>query len=91
VWVERVVLEDHRDIAVPRSDLGHVAAADDDTSRGRLLQSCNQPQERGLAATGRADEDGELTVLDREVDIVDGADAAAERLRDVLDDDLRHG
>ena len=37
--------------------------------RGRVLEAGDQPQQRGLAAARRADEDDELAVLDVEVDV----------------------
>ena len=34
VWIQRVVLEDHRDVAVARLQMGDVAVADGDRARG---------------------------------------------------------
>ena len=90
VRVERVALEHHRDVALARRGVGDVAAADRDRARRRLLEPGDQPQQRRLAAAGRADEDHELAVLDVQADVVDRAHAAAELLRDAVDDDLGH-
>jgi hypothetical protein len=51
VRVERVCLEDHRDVAVPRLQVGHVAVADRDAPVGRLLEPRHDAQERRLART----------------------------------------
>jgi hypothetical protein len=65
--IERIGLEHH---GKPR-----LAGASSVTSlpsisicRRRVLKAGDQPQQRGLAAARRADEDDELAVLDRQVD-----------------------
>ncbi len=72
VRVQRVVLEYHRDVAVLRRDVGHVAVADEDAAGVDLFEAGEHAQGRGLAATGRTDEDEELAVTDLEVQLVDG-------------------
>jgi hypothetical protein len=90
VRVERVALEDHRDVPLARSEVGDVAAVDHDAAGRRLLEPGDQAQERGLAAPRWADEDHELARLDFERDVVDADEAAGETLRDALQRDLRH-
>ena len=90
VRVERVRLEDHRDVAVARRELGDVPLADRDRPGGDLLEAGDHPQERRLAAAGRADENDELPVLDRERDVVDGEDASGKLLRHVFESDPGH-
>ncbi len=85
VRVQGVVLEDHRDVAVGWRQLGDVAIADRDRPVRDLLEARDHAQQRRLAAAGRPDEHHELAVLDRQVDVVDGDDAAGEGLRDVLE------
>ena len=85
VRIQRVVLEDHRDVAVGRRQLGDLAIADRDRPVRDLLEAGDHAKQRRLAAAGRPDEHHELAVLDRQVDVVDGDDAAGERLRDVLE------
>ena len=70
--VERVVLEDHGDVAVLRRDVGHVALADEDAPLVDLLEAGEHAQGGGLSASGGADEDEELAVGDLEVELVDG-------------------
>jgi hypothetical protein len=70
VRVERVVLEDHRDVAVLRRDVGDVAVADEDARRRDLLEAREHPQAGRLAAAGGADEHEELAVGDLEVELV---------------------
>ena len=90
VRVQRVVLEDHRDVAVGRLELRHVDVADRDRPLGDLLEPGDHPQERRLPAARRPDEHHELPVGDRQVDVVDGDDAAGERLRHMLELDRSH-
>jgi hypothetical protein len=91
VGVERVALEDHRDVALPRCELRHVAVADQDGARGRLFEAGDDPKQRRLAAPGRADEHHELAVLDLQLDVVDRDHATAELLRHVSERDAGHG
>ena len=72
--VERVRLEDHRDVAVPRREVGDVAAADLDRAFGDLLEARDHAQQRRLPAAGRPDEDDELAVVDLQRDVVDRDD-----------------
>ena len=82
VRVERVVLEDHRDVAVLGRHVRHVPAADQDRALVDLLEAGEHAQRGGLPATGRPDQDEELPVVDLEVQRVDrgslraGIDAA---------------
>ncbi len=82
VRVERVVLEDHRDVAVLGRHVRHVPAADQDRALVDLLEAGEHAQRGGLPATRRPDQDEELPVLDLEVQRVDrgslraGVDAA---------------
>ena len=71
VRVERVVLEDHRDVAVLRRNVGDVAVADEDVAVVDLFEAGEHAQRGGLAAAGGADEDEELAVGDLEVELVD--------------------
>ena len=90
VRVERVVLEDHRDVAVPRREPRHLALADPDLALGHLLEAGDHAQQRRLAAAGRADEDHELAARDREADVVDRAHVTRVDLSDPLEPDLGH-
>ena len=90
VRIERVGLEHHGEPALRRADLGDVLAVDQDLAGGHVLEAGDQPQERRLAAARGADEDGELAVLDVEIDAVDDVDGA-ERLADRLQLDAAHG
>ena len=51
------------------------------------LEAGDQPQERRLAATRRADEDHELAVGDLEADVVHRGDVRSEHLRDAFQTD----
>ena len=68
VRVERVVLEDHRDVAVLGRRVRDVAVADEDLAVVDLLQPGEHPQGGRLAAPRGPDEHHELAVVDLEVD-----------------------
>ena len=90
VRVERVVLEDHRHVAILRRQIVDQLVADPDRPVADLLESRDHPQCRGLPAPRRADEHHQLAVLDREVEIADRARPVRIDLRDVLECDRRH-
>ena len=91
VRVERVVLEDHRDVAVLRLHVVHDLVADAQRALADVLEPRHHPQGGRLAAAGRADEDHELAVLDGEVEVGHCAGAVRVDLGDVLERDLSHG
>mmetsp|Transcript_28726 Transcript_28726/g.54376 ORF Transcript_28726/g.54376 Transcript_28726/m.54376 type:complete len:348 (+) Transcript_28726:2360-3403(+) len=76
VWVERVGLEHHRDIALGRVDPIHNGIPDADLAAGDLFQPRDHVQQRGLATTGRADQHQKLALLHRNVDLVQHFDRA---------------
>jgi hypothetical protein len=88
--IERIVLEDHRDVPVLGWQRVHNRAADPDRPRGDHLQPGDHPQRRRLAAAGRADEDHELPVGDREVEVGDRLGAVRVDLRQLVELDLGH-
>src|SRR5204862_7308492 len=88
VRVERVVLEDHRDVAVPRGDLVDDLVADPQLPVGDVLEPGDHPQGGRLAAPGRAYEDHELAIGDVEVHALDGLAAVFETLADTVEGDL---
>ena len=77
VWIERVVLENHRNVAVFRRNIVHPAVADKNISTRDFLQSRDHAQGGGFAATGRADEYNKFPVLDFEVEVADRDHLAA--------------
>jgi hypothetical protein len=84
VRVQRVALEHHRQVAFGRGGIGDVAPVQRQRAAVDVLQPGDQPQQRGLAAARRPDEDDELAALDRQVDALDGAQVA-EVLLDALE------
>ena len=89
VGIERVALEDHRHVALTGREIGHVAAADPDPSRGGRLQPGDDPERGRLAAAGRSEEDDELAVGHGQVDRLQDAHAV-EPLLDSGQLDLGH-
>ena len=69
VRVERVVLEDHRDVALLGVERVDDPVADPDLALGDLLEAGGHPQCRRLAAPGGADEHHQLAVGDLEVEL----------------------
>ncbi len=69
--IDGVVLEHHGDVPVFRLKVIDDAPVDSDLAAADFLEPCNHPQRCRLAASGRADQDHELTFLDRQVDPVD--------------------
>ena len=91
VWVERVVLEDHRNVARARRQVVHDALADPDLAVRDLLETRDHAQRGRLSAAGRADEHDELAVVDIEVEVGDGTVAVTVGLGHVVEGDCGHG
>ena len=89
VRIERVVLEDHGDIAILRGDVVDDTLADEDVAARLLLESGEHAQRGGLAAARRSDEHEELAVAHGDVQVVHRGDIA-ELLEDVVVGDGRH-
>ncbi len=62
VRVQPVVLEHHRDVAVTRSQVCHIAVVDADPTRGNGLQAGEHPQDRRLPGSRSADQHEQLAV-----------------------------
>src|SRR5262249_11200792 len=77
VRVERVVLEDHGDVAGLRGVLADVTLPDEDRARVDLLEAREHAQRRRLPRAGGPDEHHELAVGDVEVQRVDGRPVVA--------------
>ena len=69
--VQRVVLEDHGDVAVARPDAADVAVADEDRAVVERLEAGEHPQRGRLARARRPDEHEQLAVVDLEVEMRD--------------------
>ena len=76
VGIQRVVLEHHRDVSVLRGNVVDVTVADVKLAFRDLFQSRDHTKGRGLTATGGTDENQELFVLDFEVEVGYGGNAA---------------
>ena len=77
---QRVVLEHHADVALPRRDAGHVARRRSSSSPGLVLvEAGDQPQQRRLARARGAEQREELARLDRQVDVAQHLVAAVAR------------
>ena len=85
VRVQSVVLEHHRDIAVLRCYIVDQTVAYVELTGRDLLQARDHTQRGRLTAAGRADHDDELFVLDLQIEVGHGHDAARVLLVDVLE------
>src|SRR5688500_18884595 len=89
VRAKRVALEDLRDVTLIWREVRNVLAGEEDLSVVGCFKSCDEPQERCLAASGWTEKRKKLTRLHREVDIVDRAQLAKPFCRgDNLDHDV---
>ena len=84
VRVERVVLEDHRDVALARREVGDHPIPDRDVPRRRVLEPGHHAQGGRLPAAGRPDEDHQLTVRNLEAEVQDGLRTVRKGLAEVL-------
>ncbi len=78
VRVQRIALEDERDVAVARRDARDVAAVDRDAPVGRPLEPGEHPERRRLSAPRGPDEHEELAAPDLEVEVAHGCDRPEE-------------
>ena len=90
VRVERVVLEDHRDVAVARREVRHFPVADEERPGGDLLEPGHHPQKRRFPAARRPDEHHELAGGDLEIDVIHRMDVSRVDLVDALEPDRAH-
>ena len=90
VWIERVVLEHHRDVAVARRQVVHDSAADPDLTQGDFLKAGDHSQRGRLAAARRSDQHHELALGHLEVQVADRDDVVGVDLREVNEPDRGH-
>jgi hypothetical protein len=90
IVVQRVALEDHRDVAVLGCLVVHDLPADAHLARGDVLQAGDHVQRRRLPAARRADQDDEFPVGDIQVEVVDRERSVRKTLGDVLKHDFGH-
>jgi hypothetical protein len=84
---QRVILEDHADIASVRRDPAHVVAADRDRALVLKGKAGDHPERRRLAGTGRPEKREELALIHIQVDAVDGSRVLAEALDQTTQDE----
>src|SRR5262249_3322161 len=73
---QRVSLEHHAEVAVARLEIVDDAPVDANFARSRILKTGDHAQRRRLAAAGWPDEDNELAILNREVQVLDRLNSA---------------
>ena len=76
VGIERIALEDHRDVAQARRQVIGERAADREHALGDRLEPSDHAQRRRFAAPGRSDQNQEFAVLDLQIEVFDRRMAA---------------
>jgi len=89
VRIQRILLEDHRHVALRRRVVRDVASVECDRSGVRLFQPGDEAQQCRLARTGWPEQDHEFTVRHGETDVPVRLDVA-EALRHAIHDDFSH-
>ena len=84
VRIKRIVLEDHRDVAVFGRDVVHLLAVDEELAAADLLETGDHAQRGRLAAAARADEHDELLVGHVDIEVLHGDNAFVSDLQIVL-------
>ena len=84
VRIKRIVLEDHRDVAVLGRDVVHLLAVDEELAAADLLETGDHAQRGRLAAAARADEHDELLVGHVDIEVLHGDNAFVSDLQIVL-------
>src|SRR5690349_25170579 len=85
VRIERVILEDHRDVALLRRKIGDIPLANANHAIGDALESRHQSQHRRLPAARRSNEHEELAIRDFQTEIAGSYIAVRVNLVDVLE------
>ena len=76
VGIQRIILEDHGDVALARSEAAYRMLIKIDLSLRRLLDACDHFQRRALATPRGTEKGHQLAVLTQEVQILYGFDRA---------------
>jgi hypothetical protein len=84
-----VGLEDHRDLALGRRQMGDVGTADGNRTTVELFEACDQTKRCGFAAAGWTKQHQQRAFLCRETDVVDGPHRAP-ILGNVIQRNRRH-
>jgi hypothetical protein len=85
--IERVVLEDHRDVPLSRLEIIDSFSADAYLAGGDVLEPCEHHHCSRLSAARRPDEDEKLAVADLQAQILDRPGPIGVDLADVVEDD----
>ena len=84
VRIQSIVLENHRDVAILRSNVVHETIADVELALGNLFQTGDHAQGGGLTAARRANQNDELLILDVEAEVRNSSNVARVDLVDVI-------
>ena len=84
VRIKRIILENHRDISVFRSDIVYQLPVNQKLSRCNFLKAGNHSQGSGFTASRRPDQNDELLVRNIEVKVVYRRNPAGILFVDVL-------
>ena len=88
--IQRVVLENHGDVAVLRSDVIAQTAVDIQFAVGNILQAGDHAQRGGFSAAGRADQHDKFLVRNLQVHVVNSQNVAVINLLNVFQYNSSH-
>ena len=83
VRIKRVVLENHRDVSIPRLDVVYETSVDIELAGGNFFETGYHTQSRGFTAAGRSDENDKFLVVDFKVKVTDRLDVTGVNLVNV--------
>src|SRR5438309_2666384 len=89
VWIKRIILKYHGDVALLRRHVVDHAITDAYFAGRNVFEARNHPQQGRFTAPGRPNQDDEFSVADRDIDALDYS-RCAEGLVDIADCDRRH-
>ena len=81
--IQRIALENHRDVAILRRNVVDELAIDVQFTAGDVFQTSDHAQGGGLTAAGRTDQNDKFLVFDLEVEIAYGDDITGVNLVNV--------
>ncbi len=82
---DRVGLEDHVDRTLVRCHPAHLLSVNQQVSGGWNLETREHPQQRGLSASGRAEQREKLALTDFQRNVVHRCDLRSKAFHDVAD------
>lgn len=90
MWIKRIILKDHGDIAIFRWNIVDQTFADVKLAFTNFFQPCDHSKCRRFTATRRPDEDDKFSVFNVKVDVVDSDEAVGIFFGDIFEYNACH-